>query len=130
MEKLTLEDFKKIFLDNQNKEEVMKQFWKIYNPEEYSIWWLDHQNLPDKGKNLETTSNVKNLFLEKLDVFRKNCFAVHGVYRTERNYKIRGVWMWKGKDISKEIENNEYYDYMTIRELDHNHKEDVELVND
>ena len=126
----TLEEFKKCFLDNKNKEEVLKQFWKIYNSKEYSIWWLDQQNLPDKGKILKTTSNVKNLFLRKLENLKKNCFAVHGVYGSEGNYKIRGVWMWKGKDIPKEIENSEYYDYMTIRELDNNHKEDIELVND
>ena len=130
LQKLTLEEFKKSFLDNQNKEGVMEQFWRIYNPEEYSIWWLDQQILPDKGKNLESTSNAKNLFLETLNNFRQNCFAVHGVYGREGNYKIRGVWIWKGKDISKEIENNEFYDNMTIRQLDHNHKEDVELVND
>ena len=126
----TLEEFKKCFLDNKNKEEVLNKFWQIYNPKEYSIWWLDQQNLPDKGKNLETTSKFKNLFLEKLENLRRNCFAVHGVYGSAGNYKIRGVWMWKGKDIPKEIENSEYYDYMTIRELDNNHKEDIELVKD
>ena len=129
----SLEEFKKCFLNNKNKEEVLKKFWEKYNSEEYSIWWLDLQNLPDKGKILASCSETKNAFLQKLqklDSFRKNCFGVHGVYGTEGKYKIRGVWMWKGKDIPKEIQENEYYDYMTIRELNHNEKEDVELIND
>ena len=38
--------------------------------------------------------------------------------------------MWRGKEIPKEIKESDYYDYMTIRKLDCNVKEDVELIND
>lgn len=128
--KFNLEEFKQSFLNNKNKEEEMKNFWKKYNLEDYSLWWIENQNLPDKGKNLESAINFKKTFLQQLDSFRNNCFAVHGVYGTKGNYKIRGVWIWRGKDIPKEIEKNDYYDYLTIRELDHKQKEDVELIND
>ena len=128
--KFNLEDFKRSFLNNKNKEEAMKKFWEEYDPEGYSLWWLEYQNLPEEGKILFRTSNAKSFFLQKLDSFRRYCFAVHGVYGVEGNYKIRGVWMWRGKDIPKEIKENDYYDYLTIKELDNTNKDDVELVND
>lgn len=128
--KFNLDDFKRSFLNNKNKQEAIKKFWEIYDPEGYSLWWLEYQNLPQEGKVLFRTSNAKNFFLQKLDNFRRYCFAVHGVYGVEGDYKIRGVWMWRGKDIPKEIKENDYYDYLTIRNLDHNNKEDVKLVND
>ena len=126
----TLEEFKKFFLNNEDKEEVIKQFCKILDPEEYSLWWLECQNLPDGGKVLVSATNAKNLFLQKLDNFRSNSFAVHGVYGREGNYRIRGVWLWKGKEIPKEIQENEYYDNLTIRNLNPKSKDDVQLVSD
>ena len=128
--KFILEDFKRSFLNNKNKSEAIKNFWESFDPEGYSFWWMEYQNPPSEGKILFRTSNAKNFFLQKLDSFRKYCFAVHGVYGVEGDYKIRGVWMWRGKEIPKEIKENDYYDYMTIRNLDPNSKEDVELIND
>ena len=128
--KFNLDDFKRSFLNNKNKQEAIKKFWEIYDPEGYSLWWLEYQNLPQEGKVLFRTSNAKNFFLQKLDNFRRYCFAVHGVYGVEGDYKIRGVWMWRGKDIPKEIKENDYYDYLTIRNLDFNSKEDKDLIND
>ena len=128
--KFNLEKFKNSFLNNKNKEEAMKEFLEEFNPEKYSLWWLEYQNSQDEGNNLSNLIRVKNEFLEKLDKFKGKCFAVHGVYGTEGNYKIRGVWMWQGKDIPKEIEENEYYNHLTIRNLENNNKEDIELVNE
>ena len=128
--KFNLDEFKRSFLNNKNKAEAIKNFWEQFDPEGYSFWWMEYQNPPQEGKILFRTSNAKNFFLKKLDSFRKYSFAVHGVYGVEGDYKIRGVWMWRGKEIPKEIKENDYYDYMTIRSLDPNSKEDVELIND
>ena len=70
------------------------------------------------------------MFLQKLDSFRKYAFAVHGVYGTEGNYKIRGVWMWRGIDIPNEMKEHDLFPYLTIRKLDINKPEDKQLVND
>ena len=128
--KFNLEEFKRSFLNSKNKEEAIKKFWEDFDPEGYSLWWLEYQNPPEEGKVLFRTSNAKSFFLQKLDSFRRYCFAVHGVYGTEGDYKIRGVWMWRGKDIPNEIKENDYYDFLTIRSLDPKDKDDVELIND
>jgi elongation factor 1-gamma len=128
--KFNLEDFKRSFLNSKNKQEAIKKFWDDFDPEGYSLWWLEYQNLPEEGKVLFRTSNAKSFFLQKLDSFRRYCFAVHGVYGKEGDYKIRGVWMWRGKDIPNEIKENDYYDFLTIRSLDPKDKDDVELIND
>ena len=128
--KLNLEEFKISFLNNKNKEEAIERFWEEYDLEDYSLWWIEYQNSPEEGKILSKASNAKSDFLRKLDNFRKNCFAVHGVYGREGNYIIRGAWIWRGKDIPKEIEGNDYYDRLNIRNLDPNNKDDVELVSD
>ena len=55
--KLELESFKRAFLNNKNKEDAMNKFWEIYDPEGYSLWWVEYQNLPSECKILYRTSN-------------------------------------------------------------------------
>ena len=39
--KLELESFKRAFLNNKDKEDAMNKFWEIYDPEGYSLWWVE-----------------------------------------------------------------------------------------
>ena len=128
--KLELESFKRAFLNNKDKEDAMNKFWELYDPEGYSLWWMEYQNLPQEGKVLFRTSNAKGMFLQKLDSFRKYAFAVHGVYGSEGDYKIRGVWMWRGTDIPNEMKEHDNFPYMTVRKLDINKPEDKQMVHD
>ena len=128
--KLELETFKRAFLNNKDKEDAMKKFWEIYDPEGYSLWHLEYQNLPTECKVLFRTSNSKGMFLQKCDALRRYAFATHGVYGVEDDYKIRGLWMFRGKEIPQEMKDNDLYEYITFRKLDHTKEEDRKLVHD
>ena len=127
---LELETFKRAFLNNKDKEDAMKKFWEVYDPQGYSIWWLEYQNLPSECKILFRTSNSKGMFLQKCDQVRRYAFAVHGVYGVEDDYKIRGVWMFRGLEIPQEMKDNDLYEYITFRKLDTNKEEDRQLIHD
>ena len=127
---LELETFKRSFLNNKDKEDAMKKFWEVYDPQGYSIWWLEYQNLPTECKILFRTSNSKGMFLQKCDALRRYAFAVHGVYGVEDDYKIRGVWMFRGLEIPQEMKDNDLYEYITFRKLDTNKEEDRQLIHD
>ena len=128
--RLELEVFKRAFLNNKDKEDAMKKFWEIYDPEGYSLWRLEYQNLPTECKVLFRTSNSKGMFLQKCDAVRRYAFAVHGVYGVEGDYKIRGLWMFRGLEVPQEMKDNDLYEYITFTKLDHNKKEDRDLVHD
>ena len=128
--KLELESFKRAFLNNKDKEDAMKKFWEIYDPEGYSLWWVEYQNLPSECKILYRTSNSKGMFLQKCDAVRRYAFAVHGVYGVENDYKVRGMWMFRGKEIPQEMKDNDLYEYLTFRRIDINKPEDKQLVHD
>ena len=128
--KLELEVFKRAFLNNKDTEDAMKKFWEIYDPEGYSLWWVEYQNLPTECKILFRTSNSKGMFLQKCDAVRRYAFAVHGVYGVEDDYKIRGCWMFRGTEIPQEMKDNDLYEYLTFRKLDINKPEDKQLVHD
>jgi len=128
--KLELETFKRAFLNNKDKEDAMKKFWEVYDPEGYSLWHLEYQNLPTECKVLFRTSNSKGMFLQKCDALRRYAFATHGVYGVEDDYKIRGVWMFRGLEIPQEMKDNDLYEYITFTRLDPNKEEDKKLVHD
>ena len=128
--RLVLENFKRAFLNNKDKEDAMKKFWEIYDPEGYSLWRLEYQNLPTECKVLFRTSNSKGMFLQKCDAVRRYAFAVHGVYGVEDDYKIRGLWMFRGLEVPQEMKDNDLYEYITFTKLDHNKPEDRQLVHD
>ena len=101
--KFDLEKFKKDFLNNSNKKSAMKKFWKEFDPEGYSIWYIEYKNEPSEFITLFRTVIVKGDILYQLKYFKKYCFGVLGVYGSDGDYKIRGCLMWKGKEIPDEI---------------------------
>jgi elongation factor 1-gamma len=101
--KLVLDEFKKEFLNTPDKAGVLKNFWEKYDPEGYSIYFMQYQKLPTEGKVLFKTNNSASFFLQKFDNFRKYTFSCHGVYGVDDAYEIRGVWMWRGVGIPNEV---------------------------
>ena len=128
-----IEEFKKEFLDEKsgNKNKIMEKFWEIFDPKGYSLWWMEYQNLDTEGKKLFRMNNSKNFFLERIDEdFKKYAFGIHGVYGNEGDYKVRGVWLWRGNEIPKEIKENDYFKYMKIKNLKSDNNNDKRLIND
>jgi len=128
-----LDTFKNEFLNEKdgNKKKMMEKFWKEFDPKGYSLWWMEYKNLETEGKKLFRTNNSKNFFLERLDEdFKRFAFGIHGVYGHEGDYKVRGVWLWRGNEIPKEMKENDYFKYMTMKKLNSNNNNDKQLVND
>ena len=129
--KFDINNFKKEFCENSNKKKVMEKFWNTFDNKGYSLWFIEYQNLESEGKKLFRMKNSKNFFLERIDDdFKKYSFGVHGVYGNNNEFKVRGIWMWRGEEIPKEIKENEYYDYLSIKKLRNDNDQDKKLVED
>lgn len=98
-----LDAFKREFLNTKEKAAVLEKFWTIYDNQGYSIWFLHYNRSGEQGKIKFRTCNLKSNFLQNLEKFRRYTFAVHGVYGTEPNLEVEGVWMWRGTDIPEEV---------------------------
>jgi len=128
--KFDLEKFKPEFIKNTNKKSAMKNFWKNYDPERYSLWYIEYNNEPNECVTLFRTCVIKGGILEQLQYFKKYCFGVLGVYGADADYKIRGCLLWRGDEIPQEMKNLNCYDKMSFRKLDYNQKKDQQLVHD
>ena len=128
--KFDLEKFKPEFFKNTNKKGAMKNFWKNYDPEGYSLWYIEYNNEPNECVTLFRTCVIKGGILEQLQYFKKYCFGVLGVYGADADYKIRGCLLWRGGEIPQEMKNLNCYEKMSFRKLDYNQKKDQQLVHD
>ena len=115
--KFDLDKFKIEFLKNNNKKNGMKYFWKNYDPDGYSLWFIEYNNEINECITLFRTCIIKGNILEQLKYFKKYCFGVLGVYGNDSDYKIRGCLLWKGNEIPEEIKNIDCYNKLNIRKL-------------
>ena len=114
--KFDIKKFKKEFFENKNKKNEMEKFWKEFDNKGYSLWLMEYNNLESEGKKLFRMKNSKNFFLERIDEnFKNYAFGVHGVYGNNNEYKVKGLWMWRGTEIPEEIKDNEYFEYLKIK---------------
>ena len=128
--KFDLEKFKKDFIKNSNKKSAMKKFWKEYDPEGYSLWFIEYNNEPNEFVTLFRAVIVKGDILFQLQHFKKYCFGVLGVYGGDGDYKILGCLMWRGKDIPDEIKEIHCYNKLTVKKLNTKDQKEQQLVHD
>lgn len=97
-----IDDFKRDFVNAENKQEALQRFWAAYDPAGWSLWRLDYQLYEGEGKVGYLTCNLKNGFIRNLDHFRKYAFGVIGVYGVENDLIITGTMIWRGNEVPEE----------------------------
>ena len=128
--KFDLDKFKIEFLKNNNKKNGMKYFWKNYDPDGYSLWFIEYNNDINECITLFRTCIIKGNILEQLKYFKKYCFGVLGVYGGDGDYKIRGCMVWRGKEIPDEIKEVVCFNKLKLRKLNEKDQGDQQLIND
>ena len=128
--KFDLEKFKKKFLNNSNLKGAMRDFWKAYDPDGYSLWYIEYKNEPSECITLFRTVIIKGDILLQLKYFKKYCFGVFGVYGGDGDYRISGCLLWRGNEIPDEIKEIHCYNKLDIKKLNHKNKRDQQLVHD
>ena len=128
--KFDLPKFKEDFMKNTNKKGAMRKFWKEFDAEGYSLWHVEYNNDPSECIVLFRTCIIKGDIIQQLKYFRKYAFGVFGVYGSGGDYKISGVFLWRGKDIPDELKEINEYKKLTIRKLNPSEKKDQQLVHD
>ena len=128
--KFDLSKFKSEFTNDSQKETALKNFWDNYDPEGYSLWYIEYKNSPSECITLFRTCVIKGEILAQLEYFKKYCFGVLGAYGGDGDYKIRGCMLWRGKDIPEEVKSINCYDKMSFKKLDEKAESDKKLVED
>lgn len=107
----------------------MKKLWATFDVAGWSLWRVHYIKYEGEGVVGYLTSNLKNGHLRNLDdKFRKYCFSSYGIYGTEGNYELDGVFMWRGTEIPQEWKDHQSFEYFTFKKLDPTNEADQKLA--
>ncbi|KAG9145891.1 hypothetical protein Leryth_019568 [Lithospermum erythrorhizon] len=128
---MVLDDWKRLYSNTKSnfREVAIKGFWDMYDPEGYSLWFCDYKYNDENTVSFVTLNKVGG-FLQRMDLARKYAFGKMLIIGSEAPFKVKGLWLFRGKEIPKfimdEVYDMELYDW---KEADINDEEQKELVS-
>ncbi|GAA0157873.1 hypothetical protein LIER_15041 [Lithospermum erythrorhizon] len=129
--KMILDEWKRLYSNTKSnfREVAIKGFWDMYDPEGYSLWFCDYKYNDENTVSFVTLNKVGG-FLQRMDLARKYAFGKMLIIGSEPPFKVKGLWLFRGKEVPKfimdEVYDMELYDW---KEADINDEEQKELVN-
>ncbi|KAG9133738.1 hypothetical protein Leryth_018437 [Lithospermum erythrorhizon] len=126
--KMILDDWKRLYSNTKSnfREVAVKGFWDMYDPEGYSLWFCDYKYNDENTVSFVTLNKVGG-FLQRMDLARKYAFGKMLIIGAEGPYKVKGLWLFRGKEIPKfimdEVYDMELYDWKQVDINDEEQKE-------
>lgn len=116
-----MDDFKKVYSNEDTLTKALPYFWENFDPEANSIWYCEYKYPQEltlvfmscnliagtrEQKLLVYESNMggKYFFVvlgmyQRLDKLRKNAFGSMCLFGSDNNSTISGIWIWRGQDL-------------------------------
>ncbi|KAH9489445.1 Elongation factor 1-gamma [Bulinus truncatus] len=126
---MNLDEFKRVYSNQDILTEAIPYFWKNFDKENYSIWYCEYtQNL--QGKMSFMVSNLVEGMFQRLDKFRKNAFGSMIVFGESKNNSIAGLWFWRYPELAFPLSPDWTVDYESYswKKLDPDSEEAKDLV--
>ncbi|KAJ7949719.1 elongation factor 1-gamma-like [Quillaja saponaria] len=134
--KMILDEWKRLYSNTRTnfREVAIKGFWDMYDPEGYSLWFCDYKYNTENTVSFVTLNKVGG-FLQRMDLARKYAFGKMLVIGSEPPYKVKGLWLFRGKEIPQfvidECYDMELYDWTKVEITDEVQKERVsQMIED
>ncbi|KAI0986301.1 hypothetical protein GJ496_010608 [Pomphorhynchus laevis] len=127
----TIDDFKRVYSNQDTEKVALPYFWEHFDPEHYSVWFCSYK-FPEELKLTFMTSNLVSGLFQRLDTMRNYAFASMCIFGEDNNSTIAGVWIWRGLQLAFELCSDWSIDYesYTWKKLDTDKPEVKELVNE
>jgi len=125
-----MDEFKRTYSNQDILTKAIPYFWEKFEKENYSLWYCEYQeDVSDMTMAFMASNLVQGMF-QRLDKLRKNAFASMVIYGERKDYKITGLWFWKGQDLAFELSEDWSIDYGSYswKKLDADSEETKKLV--
>ncbi|CAA3012303.1 elongation factor 1-gamma [Olea europaea subsp. europaea] len=98
--KMILDEWKRLYSNTKTnfREVAIKGFWDMYDPEGYSLWFCNYKYNDENTVSFVTLNKVSG-FLQRMDLARKYAFGKMLVIGSEPPFKVKGLWLFRGKEI-------------------------------
>jgi elongation factor 1-gamma len=116
--KLNLEEWKRVYSNNDTKPTAMDWFWEHYDPEGYSLWKVDYKYNDELAK-IFMSANLVGGFFNRLERARKYAFGSLCVLGEDNANCISGYFVIRGQEIPFEVSDAADFDSYTFVKVDH-----------
>ncbi|CAH9079078.1 unnamed protein product [Cuscuta europaea] len=134
--KMVLDDWRRLYSNTKKnfREVATKGFWDMYDPEGYSLWFCDYKYNDENTVSFVTLNKVGG-FLQRMDLARKYAFGKMLVIGSQPPFKVKGLWLFRGKEVPKflmdEVYDMELYEWKEVDIDDEAQKERVnQMIED
>jgi hypothetical protein len=108
---LNMDEFKRVYSNEDTAEKAIPYFWKNFDNENCSIWFCEYK-YPEELTQVFMTCNLISGFFQRLDKLRKNAFGSMCVFGENNNNTIAGIWVWRGHGLAFEVKIFEYFFFL------------------
>jgi len=105
-----LDEFKRVYSNEDIKTKAIPYFWENFDKENFSIWLCEYQFPEDLGMTFQSENLITGMY-QRLDKLNKNAFASVGLFGKSRNSQIQGIWIWRGSELAFKLSDNWQVDY-------------------
>ncbi|KAK8961988.1 Elongation factor 1-gamma 1 [Platanthera guangdongensis] len=131
--KMILDEWKRLYSNTKSNfhEVAIKGFWDMYDPEGYSLWFCDYKYNDENTVSFVTLNKVSG-FLQRMDLVRKYAFGKMLVIGSDPPYKVKGLWLFRGKEVPQfvidECYDIELYEWTKVNTDDEVQRERVNAM--
>ncbi|KAJ3674818.1 hypothetical protein LUZ60_005434 [Juncus effusus] len=133
---MVLDEWKRLYSNTKTnfREVAIKGFWEMFDAEGYSLWFCDYKYQDENTVSFVTLNKVGG-FLQRMDLARKYAFGKMLVIGANPPYKVKGLWLFRGKEIPsfvmEECYDMELYEWTKVDLSDEAQKERVsQMIED
>ncbi|KAL2520184.1 putative elongation factor 1-gamma 1 [Forsythia ovata] len=134
--KMILDEWKRLYSNTKTnfREVAIKGFWDMFDAEGYSLWFCDYKYNDENAVSFVTLNKVSG-FLQRMDLVRKYAFGKMLIIGSEPPFKVKGLWLFRGKEIPQfvldECYDMELYEWTKVDLSDEAQKERVnQMIED
>ncbi|CAG8646941.1 13019_t:CDS:10 [Funneliformis mosseae] len=115
---LNLEEWKRVYSNNDTRPTAINWFWENFDPKGYSIWRVDYKYNEELTK-VFMSSNLIGGFFNRLERARKYAFGSLVVLGEDNANSISGYFVIRGQEIPEEVSDAADYDSYNFQKVDH-----------
>ncbi|VVT44420.1 uncharacterized protein SAPINGB_P000410 [Magnusiomyces paraingens] len=127
--KLSLDEWKRTYSNEETREVALPWFWQHHDPEEYSLWKVAYK-YNDELTLTFMSNNLVGGFFNRLTASTKYLFGCMVVYGENNNNGIIGVFLVRGQDYAPAFDVAPDWDSYEYTKLDPSKPEDKEFIED
>jgi len=126
-----MDNFKRVYSNEDTLTKAIPFFWETFDPENYSIWYAEYKFNEELAATFMSCNLINGMF-QRLEKLNKNAFASVCLFGTDNNSTISGVWIWRGQELAFPLSPDWTIDYESYKwtKLDPKDEKTKKMVNE